>query len=42
MPELEEVIDLTIEHHPNGLLPIRHRLVPAREVNNRKSSEAKA
>src|SRR5262249_33281835 len=39
-PQLGEVVDLSIEDPPDGLLGIRHRLVATRQIDDREPAEA--
>ena len=40
--ELMEVIDFTVENHPNGFFPIRHGLMAARKVNDREPAKTES
>src|SRR6202035_2592453 len=40
--DLLEVVDFAVEDHPNRFFLIRHRLMAARKVDDRKSAESKA
>src|SRR5215471_2285344 len=41
-PQLFEIIDFAIEHHPHGFSLVGHRLASATKINDRKTPKTKA